>query len=85
MPDTVFCNTELFRACQYLLMLLVAVIITEFGSDCDLYNGLSSAKCQAGDTRYLQDLAAYFLNTAGVVPLQYMAFHSWPLLYSCDG
>jgi hypothetical protein len=50
--------------------LLVAVAVTEFGSDCDLYNGLTSRLCASKDAKYLQDFAAYF-NNAATVPAQF--------------
>lgn len=45
--------------------------ITEFGSDCNIYNGLSSAVCRSGDAQFLRDLAAYMLNTRGVIPTRF--------------
>lgn len=48
-----------------------AVAITEFGSDCDLFNGLSTRACAGTDAKYLQDFAAYLNSSAGVIPARF--------------
>jgi hypothetical protein len=52
------------------LLFLAAVAITEYGSDCDLYDGLTSRLCAGKDAKYIQDFAAY-LNNASSIPAQF--------------
>lgn len=51
----------------HLLCLLppCTVALTEFGSDCDIYDGLNTAVCQGGDAAYLRDIATFLRNEQG--------------------
>lgn len=39
-------------------------MLTEFGSDCDIYNGLGAPKCS--DAPFLRDIASYLRNNNSV-------------------